>query len=152
VRFGKALAEVVSKAGISYGYTLAVWSTGAICAGRFGLPDAREVFLFLAGGTLAYGGLALAVGRGRVLRAARPPAALWENVLAVPAVGAAYGLDRLVPSADASFFLSPFVATLVYLVGLAALVSRVMAREVRPVRVLRAPPGPRRRPTPIEPR
>ncbi len=145
--FGKALAEVVSKAGIPYGYTLTVWSTGAICAGRFGLPDPRQVFLFLAGGTLAYGGLALLVSRGGVLRAARPPAALWENVFAVPAVGLVYGLDGLVPSAAASFFLSPFVATFVYLLGLAALVSRVAAREG----IRRAPSAPLGRPTSVEP-
>jgi hypothetical protein len=131
VTFGRALAEVVSKAGIPYGYTLTVWSTGALCTGRFGLPSAAEVFLFLAGGTAAYGGLALLVTRGGVVRAARPPAALWENVFAVPAIGAAYGIDRLISSAGANFFLSPLVATLVYLVGLATLVSWVTSREER---------------------
>lgn len=129
--FGKALAEVVSKAGIPYGYTLTIWSTGALCIGRFGLPSATEVFLFLAGGTAAYGGLALFVTRGGVVRAARPPAALWENVFAVPAVGATYGLDRLVSPAGANFFFSPLVSSLVYLVGLATLVSWVTSREER---------------------
>jgi hypothetical protein len=139
VTFGRALTEVVSKAGIPYGYTLTVWSTGALCAGRFGLPSAGEVFLFVVGGTVAYGGLALLVSRGGVVRAVRPPAALWENVFAVPAIGAAYGLDQLVSSAGANFFLSPLVATLVYLAGVAILVSRVTSHEERSRPASRSP-------------
>ncbi len=133
MNFGKALAEVVSKAGIPYGYTLTIWSTGALCIGRFGLPSTTEVFLFLAGGTGAYCGLALFVTRGGTVRAARSPAALWENVFAVPAIGATYGLDRVVSSPGANFLLSPFVATVVYIVGLAILVSWVTSREERPL-------------------
>lgn len=129
--FGKALAEVVSKAGVPYGYTLTVWSTGALCIGRFGPPSAAEVFLFLAGGTAAYGGLALVVTRGGSVRAARPPAALWENVFAAPAIVATFGLDRLVSSPGANYFVSPLAATVVYIAGLAVLVSWVTSREER---------------------
>lgn len=130
--FSKALTEVVSKAGIPYGYTLTVWSAGALCIGRFGIPSAAEVFLFVAGGTVGYGALALVVsGRRRVVRAARPPAALWENAFAVPAIGTTYGIDRLVDSAGVNFFVSPLVATLVYLLGLAVLVSRISTLEER---------------------
>lgn len=140
--FPKALAEVVSKAGIPYGYTLAVWSTGALCIGRFGLPSAGQVFLFVAGGTVAYGGLALVVSRRHVIRAVRPPAALWENVFAVPAIGATYGIDRFISSSEANFFVSPLAATLVYMLGLALLVSRVTTREDREVSSGRVTPGP----------
>lgn len=131
MRFGRALGEVLGKAGIPYGYTLAVWSTGALCIGRFGLPRSTEVFLFLAGGTLGYAGLALFVTRGGVVRATRPPAALWENVIAVPAVLATYLLDGSVFASGANYFLSPFTTTVVYLLGLAALESRVASREER---------------------
>lgn len=132
MRSGRALGEVLGKAGIPYGYTLAIWSTGALCIGRFGLPRSTEVFLFLAGGTLGYAGLALLVTRGSVLRATRPPAALWENVMALPAVLATYLLDQLVSAPGANYFLSPFTTTVAYFVGLAALVSRVASREDRP--------------------
>lgn len=139
--FPKALAEVLSKAGIPYGYTLAIWSTGALCIGRFGLPTAAQVFLFVAGASVAYAGLALIVGRHRVVRATRPPAALWENVFAVPAVGVTYGIDGLISSAEANFFVSPLAATVVYLLGLALLVSRVTAREERELSAGDATPG-----------
>lgn len=123
------LREVVCKTGVPYGYTLTVWASGALCIGRFGLPSAGEVFLFVAGGTLGYVGLALLVGGTGVVRAARPPAALWENVSAVPAVGVTYALDRVVGSVGLNFFLSPLAATLTYLLALAVLVAWVMSRE-----------------------
>jgi len=131
LRLDKALAEVVSSAGVPYGYTLAIWSTGALSIGRFGIPNAREVFLFLAGGSLAYVLLAMFVSRGRVVRATRAPAALLENVFAVPAVGVAYALGLFVGSASASFFLLPMAATVVYMLGLTVLTSRVVRREDR---------------------
>lgn len=131
--FTKALAEVVGKAGIPYGYTLTVWSTGALCIGRFGLPTPGEVFLFVAGGTLAYELLAVAVTRRAIVRAAKPPAALWENMFAVPAIGATFVLDRLIAARGPNFFLSPLVATFLYLIGVSLLVSRLSRIEEREV-------------------
>ncbi|MBI3648646.1 MAG: hypothetical protein HY240_07860 [Actinobacteria bacterium] len=117
LKISESLTEVVSKAGVPYGYTLTIWTTGALCLGRFGLPSQAEVFLFVAGGTLAYVGLALLVTRGRTIRAARPPAALWENAFAVPAVGGTWAIDRLMVGAGWNFFLSPLLATTVYLLA-----------------------------------
>jgi hypothetical protein len=38
-------------------------------------------------------------------------------------------LDRLISSGAANYFVSPLATTVVYMAGLAALVSRVIARE-----------------------
>lgn len=123
--FRGARAQVVCQGGVPYGYTLAVWSTGALCIGRFGLPTTGEAFLFVLGGSVGYGGLALVVRRqGGSLPTGRPMA-LWQNFFAIPAIGAAYGLDRAVPVAALNYFVSPLTTTLVYLLGLSWLISRV---------------------------
>lgn len=127
--FDRALAEVVSNAGIPYGYTLTVWGTGALCVARLGLPSAGEVFLFAAGGSIAYAALAWVSSQRGATRVVTPPPALWENVVALPVLGAVYGLDRVVTADLLSFFLSPLVATSLYLLGLALLVSRLQVRE-----------------------
>jgi len=127
--FTRSLGEVVSRAGIPYGYTLTVWSVGALCIGLFGLPSAGDVFLFLAGGTIAYAGLTLSVVRRGVVPRTGSPTALWENILAIPAVALAYATDRIVDSASVNYFLSPLVATLAYLLGLGLLVTMVTSRE-----------------------
>jgi hypothetical protein len=97
VTFEKSLTEVVSKAGIAYGYSLTIWATAALAISEFGLPTPSRVFLFVVGGSVAYVSLALRVSHRRIIRAAYPPAALWENVCAVPAIGAAWLVDVTTP-------------------------------------------------------
>lgn len=120
--FSGGLAEVIGVAGIPYGYTLTIWATGALCMGRFGVPTPAQVLLFVAGGTIGYAGLALLVGRGRTIRSARPAPGLWENAFAAPATGATSLIDRVVSSPGTNFFLSPLIATALYLLGLSLLV------------------------------
>jgi hypothetical protein len=121
--FGATVGEVVRRAGVPYGYTLMIWSAGALCIRRFGLPDLPEVFLFLTGGSLGYG-LAVAFARaisssGETTQFGSPPP-LWENILVVlPTIAVIYGVDGALPSAYAGFLVVPLVATLLYLLGLA---------------------------------
>ncbi|GEM_PF-3469964 len=125
------LPLVCERAGIPYAYTLTIWSAGALCIRRFGMPSVPGVFLFAAGGTIGYGALTLGV---RLRRARSPatvaegssvpgPVLLWENVVALPAIAVGAGVSALVPEADASFLLVPLTATITYLTGLAVLVS-----------------------------
>jgi hypothetical protein len=128
-----ALAEVVSAAGISYGYTLTIWSSGALCIGRFGLPSPEEAFLFVGGATIAYvllASVAALLAGARGPRAARDSRIVWENTVAAPALAATYGVSRVVGAAWASFLLVPLVGTLLYLLGLSVLVSFVSRRIV----------------------
>lgn len=62
------------------------------------------------------------------MRASQPPAALWENVFVLPALAATYGIDSLIDQA-LNFFVSPFAATLIYLLGLTVLVEWITERE-----------------------
>lgn len=135
-----SLADVVGSVGIPYGYTLTIWSTGALCIGRFGLPHPGEVFLFAAGGTVAYALLACLVRRWGTVASGRDRAPLGENAVAFPVLVAVFGFDRLVEARWLSFVLSSFVATLGYLLGLAVLVAWLGARRRRGSPG--SPPGP----------
>lgn len=138
-----ALPAVVERAGVPYGYTLTIWSAGALCIRRFGLPGLAEVFLFALGGTAGYAVLALLAGRKRRDRqpaaaACHPaPAPLWENAVVLPALALTAAIAQLVPGAWLNFLVVPFVATAAYLGGLAVLVSLRAPRGARPD----TPPG-----------
>lgn len=129
--FERSLTEVVSKAGIAYGYSLTIWATAALAVGEFGPPTPTRVLLFVVGGSAAYVSLALRVSHRRVVRAAYPPAALWENVCAVPAIGGAWLVDLAIPVDWLAWLLSPFVSTYGYLLGLALFVHAAAVREQR---------------------
>lgn len=125
----KALTEVASAAGVAYAYSLTVWATGALAAARFGLPGGGEVALFVLGGSAAYIGVALAVSHRKLVRPARPPAVLWENACAVPAIGVAWVAIVLARMSWLAWLVAPAVATLAYILGLALFVKIVVAHD-----------------------
>ena len=134
-----ALPLVCERAGIPYGYTLTIWSAGALCIRRFGLPGLAEVFLFALGGTAGYAALALPARRKRRDGQPKPaahdlvPGPLWENAVVLPALALTAAIAQLVPGAWLNFLVVPFVATAAYLGGLAVLVSlRAPPRGARP--------------------
>lgn len=99
------------------GYTLTIWSAGALCVRRFGLPDFPQVLLFVIGGTVGFGAVpALSRTRGGVEEETRPgqvvnPWPLRENVAVLPALFVTVGLSQVLPTgADLSFFLVPLCA------------------------------------------
>jgi hypothetical protein len=130
-RYVSALSTVVERAGVAYGYTLTIWSAGALCIRRFGLPDTPRVVLFAAGGTLGYVPLALWASKWNQRTHQRlgsqdlPARAglLWENVVVLPALGVTLGVSVLLPVAAFAFLVVPVVATLAYLVALTAAVA-----------------------------
>jgi hypothetical protein len=126
-----ALSTVVERAGVAYGYTLTIWSAGALCIRRFGLPDTPRVVLFAAGGTLGYVPLELWASKWdqrthQRLGSEGLPARtdlLWENVVVLPALGVTLGVSVLLRVAAFAFLVVPVVATLAYLVGLTVVVA-----------------------------
>ena len=44
-----ALATVISTSAVPYGYTLAIWGSGAVLVRSLGAPTTAEAFLFAAG-------------------------------------------------------------------------------------------------------
>jgi hypothetical protein len=148
--FSLWLSMVTERAGVSYGYTLTIWSAGALCVRRFGLPGMAEVFAFAGGGTVGYAflvaGTAWARRRGpsgAPGTGTGAPGHLWLNAAALPAVAIAAGLSDLIPSPGPSFFLVPLVATVGYLCVLAVLVSATAAiRRARAATGGKAGPDP----------
>jgi ABC-type branched-subunit amino acid transport system permease subunit len=119
--FRRTLALVVAAMDLPFGYTLTIWSSGAIAIGRYGLPNFGEILAFLLGGITAYVALAflsipptptasrLVVRRSTAL-----------NVCAIFAAIAVSAISALVSSPYLGFFAAAGTSTLVYVVTLAA--------------------------------
>jgi len=118
-RYRTDLRGVVGSSASAYGYTLTIWSTGAMLSHLYGAPSLPKIFLFLGGavlafalvGVLAFGGVTkrFGGGSGRV--------ELWGSVHFLSggmAVGAAW-LVGAYASSLAGWPLGAFVATAVYL-------------------------------------
>ncbi|HEY7077753.1 MAG TPA: hypothetical protein VH418_20395 [Solirubrobacteraceae bacterium] len=113
----QALKSVARGSALPYGYTLTVWSTGAVLMRSHGPPPVGDVFLFLAGGVAAFAAIA-AIARG----AADPPdprpgELLTTGAAHFAAVAGAVGAAALVAeiAGGIAWPLGSFAATLVYL-------------------------------------
>ena len=49
-----AIVSVVKALGVPYGFTITIWSTGALAIVKYGMPSTREVLLFAMGATMGY--------------------------------------------------------------------------------------------------
>lgn len=124
-RYSESLRSAVAACGAPYGYTLSVWTSGALLISAHGLPSLVDALSFMVGsvagyalvGTLAFGNLGDPGGDG----VGRAPA-LWGNVHVLSIGGA------ILASYPASHFLdgylawpaTGFAATAAYLLLLAA--------------------------------
>lgn len=129
----RAFATMVSASAAPYGYTITVWSTGAMLIHFRHLPSVWEIFLFMAGAVAAFATLWLA-GRGAIEQsrplpqgAARALAGALDAFAVGLAVGAA-ALIAMIPSWVA-WPLAAFGATGVYIV--AASVQLALAETQR---------------------
>jgi len=116
---------VVAASAAPYGYTLTIWTSGAVATHARGIPTALEAVLFLAGavsgfflvGTIAHGGV------GRILRVAgEPTVRLWGG-FHLPSVGLAIAASTLVVALVHGVLVWPLVGLLVtciYLLVIAA--------------------------------
>jgi hypothetical protein len=111
----------VAASAAPYGYTITIWSSGAVCMDLLGKPHVAEVLIFMAGAVLAFVVVEVAAyGSFRVrLVPGEPPAiAVWGNMH----VGSAGLAIFLVWVSDHIFDgwvgwpVAGFVATSVYLV------------------------------------
>jgi hypothetical protein len=64
-RLPRALRTTITRSALPYGYTLTVWSSGAVLMHRHGPPGVGDVFLFIAGGGVAFALLAALASRVR---------------------------------------------------------------------------------------
>lgn len=119
------LDAALERAGLPYGYTITIWSSGQVLIDARGTPGAWLVPSYALGALCGFGALKLAA-RGAnpmLLRDVRAPAVpAW--ILQFATIAAALGAVALVARIDSSlvWIVGGFVATFVYLGGMAATV------------------------------
>jgi hypothetical protein len=123
-RYRSALRATVAASAAPYGYTLTIWTSGAVLSHAYGIPNAAEALLFLVGAVVAYalvGGLAVGgLSEHPVPEPAR--AVVWGG-LHVFSVGLAIAAASLVAelvSEAAGWPLGAFLATALSLLGSAS--------------------------------
>ena len=128
------LKSAVATSAAPYGYTLTIWTTGAVTTHSLGIPMAWEAMLLLAGAVLGFGvAAALAYGRPSEVLAAREHGSvrLWGG-FHLASVGLAIGAAALVTAvvkSPVAWMIVGFAATLVYLVVIAGQFTLADARS-----------------------
>jgi hypothetical protein len=116
----RSFATIVSASAAPYGYTLTIWSAGALLLHFRGAPHVWEMFLFVAGAIAAFAGLWL-IGRDAIeLSEPVPqgPERAFAGVLDLFAVGCALGAAALLAMIASwpAWPLASFGATAVYVI------------------------------------
>lgn len=132
-----ALATVVSTSAVPYGYTLAIWGSGAVLVRSLGAPTTADAFLFAAG---AIAGFYLVVQllepvSAETLGPTKPNNRYETRVLAGVfdwiAVGAALGAVSLLGDIHSwlPWLVGPLTATVLYLVIASMQLAAVTFRD-----------------------
>jgi hypothetical protein len=117
---GIALGTVVSASAAPYGFTVSLWSSGALLIHFRGNPNVSDVFLFAAGALVGFGLVAL--GARQALQVSQPFEAASQRVLAGAlhwfSVGAAIGAVALIAQIPSwvAWPAGSFAATTLFLV------------------------------------
>jgi hypothetical protein len=126
-RYRHGLRKAVGTSAGPYGYTLTVWTTGAVLIHARGVPTTAEALLFMVGAVAAFastGALAFRANPNVKARATSHPV-LWGSFHFVP-VAASVGIASLVAhfvQGAAAWPLAGFTATGIYLTCVAAQIT-----------------------------
>jgi hypothetical protein len=137
-RYLVSLRSAVASSAAPYGYTLTIWTSGAIISNTHGLPGSIDALLFMLGAVAAFGLTAwLAFGGFRRRVTQRPRAnAIWSSFHIVSiglAIGAA-SLESHFLKGWTAWPIGGFSATLIYLVVVAGKLTlgEALTRRDRP--------------------
>jgi hypothetical protein len=123
-RFRTALRTAVATSAGPYGYTLTIWTSGAVLSHARGIPGSSQALLFLVGAVTAYalvGGIAFG-GFSEQLAPAPGRSFVW-GALHLFSVGLAIGAAAVVAhvvQSDAAWPLGSFTVTTLYLLASAS--------------------------------
>ncbi|MBI4497943.1 MAG: hypothetical protein HY689_08610 [Chloroflexi bacterium] len=122
--FATAVTAVVQSIAVPYGYTLAIWSAGALAVAKYGVPRKRHVLLFVAGAMLGY--LIFDIPVWSSLEATStisvhlPSIALLNLFPLVTSITSAL-LTKEIENKTIGFMVTGFTATTVYILSLSLL-------------------------------
>jgi hypothetical protein len=123
-RYKSALRATIAASAGPYGYTLTIWTTGAVLSHARGIPGSPQALLFVVGAVVAYalvGGLTFG-GYSEQLVPEPSRALVWGD-LHLFSVGLAIGAAELVVrfvTNGAAWPLGGFLATALYLLASAS--------------------------------
>lgn len=127
-----ATGRVTSILSIPYGYTVSLWSAGALTVTRTGAPSVLDIMLFVLGTVAAFLVLAC-VGHGRLDAEVpmRVPAQVVMNAFPILAALSVVAFPAGMVDRRLAYLSAGFLATGVYVLSLAALVRLVTRRRPR---------------------
>jgi hypothetical protein len=130
--FRAALGTIVSASAASYGYTISLWSSGALLTHFHGPPNIGEIFLFLTGALLGFAVVGtFAHGALRTTQPISPSSAhVLTGLLHWFSVGIAVGSVALVAEVPSwiAWLLGSMIATSTYLLLASLQLAFVAAR------------------------
>jgi hypothetical protein len=134
--FGHALDAVVAASAAPYGYTISIWSSGAIVMHAHGAPDVLDVVLFALGALVGFAALGLASTAIAACTAAtldRGSERVAAGMLNLLAVGAALGSAVVLARTPGrlAWLLASLAATALYLLAASAQLALVDRRARR---------------------
>jgi len=135
--FRRNLRSGVAASAAPYGYTITIWSSGAVSMDLLGKPHAAAALLYVTGAVaaflaveiIAYGELRIRLSPG-----APPRMAVWGNAHLLSAGGAVvavWGIDHALRGEIGGWPVAGFVATALYLT-LNALQTTLASRPAQP--------------------
>jgi hypothetical protein len=131
--YGAALQVTLRNTAAAYGYTLSTAATLGLLTEMSGKPDASRLFLFAAGGVLAFALLeAFLAALGSSAAESPEHAFPFAGALNVASVAAALGVAALIAHfirSSLAWFLAPLVTTAIYMLVVAGQVSAIAASQ-----------------------
>jgi hypothetical protein len=120
-RYTAALRTTIATSAGPYGYTLTIWTSGAVLSHARGIPSSVEALLFLVGAVAAYAlvGRFAFGGLSEELSSERARSAVWGGLHLI-SVGLAIGATSFVAhflDDKGAWPLGGFLATAIYLVA-----------------------------------
>ena len=137
-----AIGRVTSILSIPYGYTVSLWSAGALTVHRLGAPSVWDILLFVIGAVMAFVVLA-SMGRDHLDAEVpmRVPSLVVVNLFPIVVALLVVAFPARMVGKPFGYFADSFIATAAYILSLAALIRIMRGLRGRAAVGLEGPSG-----------
>ena len=137
-----AIGRVTSILSIPYGYTVSLWSAGALTVHRLGSPSVWDILLFVIGAVMAFVVLA-SMGRDHLDTEVpmRVPSLVVVNLFPIVVALLVVAFPAQMVGKPFGYFADSFLATAAYILSLAALIRVMRGLRGRAAVGLEGPSG-----------